>query len=211
MNSYKITAHMDGSGLYYDPSEPIHLDSLIAWVLAPKQGLRHLDRAGEPGLVRLPVKSSVINGSRVWHASALHPAGPTGESIWYWRKRLRQSRCELTTGAPNLTNGTYRDWQMPVPLLLARRMVGYVVGKRKDIRKCLDEVRYLGKKRAHGHGKVLRWEIEECEDDHSLVMDGRAMRWLPTPGGAREVRPIPPYWHPSGRVACCEVGDDWDD
>lgn len=207
MNSYKITFHLDGTGLYYDPNEPIHLDSLIAWVLAPKQGLRHLDRAGEPGLVRLPIKASRIHGRYIWHASALHPVGPTGESIWYWRKRFRQARCELTTGAPNLTNGTYRDWQMPVSLLLCRRMVAYVVGKRGDIRKALSEVRYLGKKRAHGHGKILSVDIEECDDDYSLVMEGKAMRWLPDPEGSRMVRPQPPYWHPSGRVACKNVGD----
>lgn len=207
MSYYRVTFHLDGSGIYYDPSEPIHLDALLAWVLAPKQGLRHIDRAIEPGMVRLPVHRSTINGAQVWHASALFPVGPTGESVWYWRKRFRQGRAELSTGAPNLTNGTYRDWQMPLPLLLVRRMVGYVHGGRKDIRKVLREVRYLGKKRAHGHGKVCGIDIEEVDVDYSLTMDGLAMRWLPDHNGIREVRPMPPYWHPMGRIRCCEVGE----
>lgn len=207
MSFYKITAHLDGSGLYYDPMEPPHLDALLAWALAPRQGIRHLDRSGTPDLVRLPVKASKINGHYIWHASALFPAGPTGEAIWYWRKRFRQARCELTSGAPNLTNGTYRDWQMPLPLLMCRKLVGYAHGKRKEIRKALNELRYIGKKRAHGHGKVLLWDVEEAPDDYSLTMDGRAMRWLPDPDGIREVRAQPPYWHSHGRVRCCDVGD----
>lgn len=208
-NCYRVTFHLDGSGIYFDPLEPIHLDALLAWHFAPLQDLRHLDRSVAPGDVRLPVVTSRINGHLVYHASALFPIGPTGESVWYWRKRFRTSRCELATGSPNITNGTYRDWQMPLPLLLCRRMVAYVRGPRREIRRALEGIRYLGKKRAHGHGKVLGFEIDQVDQDYSLVMDGRAMRWLPMPSGPRLTRPRPPYWHPMGRVECCEVGDEF--
>lgn len=206
-NCYRVIFHLDGSGLYYDPFEPPHLDAMMAWVLAPHQGIRHLDRGGIPSLVRLPIKSSLIHGAYVWHASALFPDGPTGEAIWYWRKRFRQGRAELTGGSPNLAQGTYRDWQMPLPMLMTRRLVGYVRGKRQDIRKCLEGIRYVGKKRAHGHGKVLGWDIQPMEQDYSLVKDGLAMRYLPDPRGIRMVRSQPPYWHHYGRIACCDVGD----
>jgi len=206
--NHKITFHLDGSGVYYDPNEPIHLDALLAWALAPHQGIRHLDRSTKPDLVRLPLMMTEINGHKVWRASALFPVGQTGESVWYWRKRFRQSRCEIATGSPNLTNGTYRDWQMPMPLLLCRRMVAYAAGSGKEIRRVLKkEIRYLGKKRAHGHGKIISIDVEPQDEDMSLVSSGRAMRWIPDPNGQRMVRPIPPYWHPHGAIRCCEIGD----
>lgn len=206
MSYYKVTCHLDGSGVYYDPHEPPHIDALMAWVLAPMQGIRHVDRSTPPSHVRLPIKSSVIDDSHVYHASALFPEGREGEAIWYWRKRFRQSRAELATGSPNLTMGTYRDWQMPLPLLMCHRLIGYVHGKRKEIRKCLEQIRYFGKKRAHGHGRVIRWEIEKVDHDWSLTKDGIAMRFLPDPDGVRMGRVEAPYWHPMGRVRVCEVG-----
>jgi len=206
MNSYQITFHLDGSGVYFDPAEPIHIDALVAWVLAPMQGIRHVDRSMPPYDVRLPIKQSEFCGRRVHHASALLPEGPRGESVWYWRKRFRQSRCEISTGAPNTQMGTYRDWQMPLPLLLCRRMVGYAVGHRKDLRKALKQIRYLGKKRAHGHGRVTGLEIDPTDQDQSLFLDGRSNRFLPHPEASRMVRIRPPYWHPHDAVPCAEIG-----
>lgn len=203
----RVIFRLDGSGLCMDPAEPIHLDALIAWSLAPHQGIRHLQRDdAAPTRVALPLMAGRIGGHEVWRASALLPVGPHGEAIWHWRKRLRQSRIDLTTGSPNLTNGTYRDWQMPMQLMLCRELHAYAVGSRREVRKALRDVRYLGRKRAHGLGRVSEIVVEEAEADLSWVRDGRAARWLPDPSGVRLVRPAPPYWHSAGRVPHCEVG-----
>lgn len=203
---FKVTFHLDGSGVCYDPNEPIHLDALIAWALAPRQNFRHLQRDELPGEINLPLNRRHIGGDWVWCASALMPEGVTAESMQYWRKRFRQGRAELTDGSPNLTNGTYRDWQMPVPLLLCHRLVAYASGSRTDVKKLLRDVRSLGKKRAHGHGQVIRMDFDEVDTDRSIFVDDVAARWLPDTSGTRLVRPRPPYWHPHGRVRCCEVG-----
>src|SRR5690606_9511163 len=150
-----------------------------------------------------------VGDTWVWRASALMPDGPQAESVWMWRKRFRRDRAHLTAGSPNLQMGTYRDWQTALPLLLCHRLVAYASGSRRHVRKALREVRYLGKKRAHGHGRVIGIEIEEVGEDRSITIDGRAVRWLPDPRGIRMVRPHPPYWHPSGTVRCCEIGDPW--
>lgn len=203
----KITFHLDGTGLIYDPAEPIHVDDLLAWDLAPRQGApRDLTRADVPTDLRLPLKRSMINGSRVWHASALFPEGETGETVQFWRQRLRVNRIELTQGSPNTTNGQYRDWQMPINLLLVHRLVGYACGDRREVLKVLRRIPYLGKKRAHGWGKVVGVDVERIDEDWSLARDGEAMRYLPHPDGARLVRPAPPYWNPQGRVRCLDVG-----
>jgi hypothetical protein len=206
---FKVTFHLDGSGVLYDPAEPIHLDDLLCWVLAPMQypGRENLTRDAVPeGGVRLPLRSSVIHGERVWHASALFPEGPTGEDLRFWRKRFRQSRADLATGAPVIDNGTWRDWNMPLGPKLITRLSAYASGSRSDCKKLLKQVRYLGKKRAHGYGRILSMDLEETPEDWSLVKDGLAMRWLPDPDGVRMVRPAPPYWNRHGRVRCGEVG-----
>lgn len=204
---FKVAFHLDGSGIYYDPLEPIHLDALLAWVLAPFHCKRHdLTRDDSPEHVPLPLLQSRVDGIEVWHASALFPEGPQGEGLHYWRCRFRQGRADLTRGSPNLTNGPYRDWNMPVPLTLCTRMVAYASGNRKECKSILRHVRHLGKKRAHGHGRILDIQLDETPEDCSLVKDGRAMRFLPDPRGTRLCRVRPPYWNSVDRVRCCEVG-----
>lgn len=204
----KITFHLDGTGVYYDPAEPIMLDALLAVELVNKQfGHRHLTRDDVPDDVTLPLLRAHFGDEWVWRASALFPDDDTIETVRHWRCRFRQDRAPgLTRGSPNLTNGVYRDWNMPVPLLLCRSLVGYASGNRKEVKRVLKRIKALGKKRAHGYGKVVSVDVERIEDDRSLVWGGVAMRWLPLPGGVRIGRPRPPYWSPIGAVACCEIG-----
>ena len=204
---FKVIINLDGRGLLYDPNEPLHLDALLAWTLAPRQGLNVPSRSERPADVRLPLVRQRFGGTWVWRASAIMPDDAGGEDLRFWRKRFRSSRVDITEGSPNLTNGPYRDWNMPMPVFLARRMVAYASGSRKRVKKALKEVKYLGRKRSMGYGKITGMEFERMEEDYSLMRDGVAQRWLPDADGPRLVRPRPPYWHPMGRVQCCEVGD----
>jgi len=206
--NFKIVFHLDGSGVYVDPNEPIHLDALLTWSLAPRLGIHgDLPRDRRPEPVPLPLNRRDIGGHWLYAASALFPDGPQGEDLQFWRKRFRQNRAELSTGSPNLTNGTYRDWNAPMPIMLLRRMVAYASGSRNECKRLLRDVQYLGKKRAHGYGKVIGIELDEMEHDWSIVRNGIATRWLPDESGTRLVRLRPPYWNSVDRVMCCEVGD----
>lgn len=204
----KITFHLDGSGLYYDFNEPTHLDALMAWAIAPYHcQQRHITRDDLPEHVPLPLyRHDCGNGNWVWCASALFPDGQVEETLRFWRKRFRQNRIELTRGSPNLTNGIYRDWNMPMPLLLTHRMIAYARGDRREVLKALRRVQYLGKKRAHGLGKVVSVEVERIDEDRSITWQGAAMRWLPDDTGTRMVRLRPPYWNRHERIRCGEVG-----
>ncbi len=206
--NFKVIFQLDGCGMYYDRNEPIHLDALLAWALAPMQSAtQNLGRSDPPDDIQLPLLRSIINGSQIWHASALFPEQDESETYRFWRKRFRQQRIELTTGNVILTNGVYREYNMPVSLLLVPKMIAYASGNCKEVKRILKKhIKSLGKKRAYGYGKVVSIECEETPDDWSLVKDGRAMRWLPEPAGTRPVRPAPPYWNNIGRVNCLEVG-----
>lgn len=206
----KITFHLDGTGIYYDPAEPLMLDGILAAALCRF----HVHgeppaRDEEPFDVPLPVKKWKIGGTWGWCASALFPDGETAESLQFWRKRFRQNRVELTQGSANLTNGPYRDWNMPLPLLLAPRMVAYAFGEMGRVRRELRRsIKHIGKKRAHGRGAVVQINVDEIPEDWSLRKGNAAMRWIPDVKGTRIVRPRPPYWSVVGAVRCCDVGGE---
>jgi CRISPR type IV-associated protein Csf3 len=209
INNLKITFNLDGTGVYYDPSEPIHLDALLAWALMPfhrDNGSQAPTRNEEPFDVPLPLDKWEINEAWGWKASALFPEGVTADSLQYWRKRFRQSRIELTQGSPNLQNGVYREYNVPLPLLLCHKMVAYAVGDRGRIDQILRKhIKYLGKKNAYGKGKVLSVSTEVVDFDYSMWYNGNPMRWLPDDNGIRKVRVRPPYWNNCDRVLCGEI------
>ncbi|MBI5056977.1 MAG: hypothetical protein HZB61_10225 [Nitrospirae bacterium] len=203
----KITFHLDGTGLYYDPSEPIHLDALLAWGLAPFHCKGEPPgRDEEPFDIPLPLAKWHMNGTWGWKASALFPDGDTADALQFWRKKFRQSQIELTKGSPSLTNGVYREYNTPLPLLLCKSMIAFAVGDAGRVRHILKKhVRYLGKKRVYGKGAVISIDVETIEQDYSMEKDGVKMRWLPLADAPRLVRPRPPYWNNCGKVRCCEV------
>lgn len=206
----QITIQLDGSGVYYDRREPLHLDSLLAAMLCRwHTSGEPPTRDEEPTDISLPLDRWCLNGAWGWKASALFPEGETAETLAYWRKRFREHRADTISpdASPNLTNATYRAWNMPLPLLLCHSLVGWCIGDRRAVRRALKDLRYIGKKRAHGHGRVIGVDVERNDDDYSMWRDGCAQRWLPAMDGSRLVRPRPPYWSMIGRVQCHEVGD----
>lgn len=206
--NFKITFNLDGCGIYYDINEPLHLDALLAFALAPFQTQQtDIGRDDQPDDIQLPLMRSSVRGHSIWHASALFPVQQGGETLRFWRKKFRQNCIELTSGSPNLQSGIYREYNMPVPLLLAPQMIAYGSGDRGETQHILRRhIKSLGKKRAYGYGKVTSIACEEIHEDLSLIADGIAMRWLPSPDGIRQVRPAPPYWNNIGKVSSCEVG-----
>lgn len=208
----KITFELDGSGVAFDYSEPVHLDSLLAWVLRPYKVGKHagaMNRQDEIDEMSLPLASTTINGVSIWKASAVLPESVSPETLVYWRKKFRLNRVELTSGSPNIQNATYREYNQPLPLILTRRMIAYAcVFDRKYIRHQLKRVKYIGKKAAQGHGKVIDVQAERVDYDWSVVKDGIAMRYYPSPDGWKMVRPKPPYWSRYQVVKSLVPGDE---
>lgn len=206
--NFKVIFHLDGTGVCYYPNDPIHLDALLAWTLAPIHcKKKDITRDDEPEYIPLPLLKQSIGDTWVWQASAVFPDGETGEGLQFWRKKFRQSRVDWIKGSPNLTQGIYREWNTPMPILLCNKMFAYASGNRKRTRKLLSKIKSIGNKRAYGFGKITAIECVENADNRSIIHDGRAMRWLPKANGARMVRPQPPYWNNTGKTPCCEVGE----
>lgn len=210
---FKIVFELDGSGIIWDENSPIMLDSLVAYALRPfKTKQRHLTRDDAPDDFNLPFAMWKHGNSRGWCASALFLDGEIDKTIEYWRKRFRLSFAPgLIEGSPNLSNGKYRDYNVPMQKILCNNLVAYGYGNRKSIQRELRRsLKYLGKKKAYGFGRIEHIDSEYIDKDASLVRDGKAMRWLPDLNGLRMVRTFPPYWHPHNVVNCCEIGDEYD-
>lgn len=212
MNDVKIIFTLDGTGIAYNPGEPIHLDALVDWILRPLKlgssgGCMNADDPVSE--INLPfAKHDCGNGAWVWKASALFPDGDF-ETLIYWRKKFRQARADITKGSPNLQNATYREYNTPLPVKLCRTLTAYAVTfDRGDLQKMLrQKLKYLGKKRSIGLGKIVSVDVENVDYDWSIAKTGFATRYLPHPDGLKVVRPRPPYWNIHHRTNCLVAGD----
>jgi hypothetical protein len=208
MDNLRVTFILDGSGVYYDPAEPIHLDSLLVRASVPHHAPGHVPtRDEEPDDIPIPLARWHIAGQWGWKASAIFPDGVTASAMQHWRKKFRTGRIHLTNGSPNLTNATWREYNEAMPLLLCHSMVAWCVGeRRKVLRELRRSVTHLGRKASMGKGRVNAILVDRVDEDWSILREGRAQRWLPAAGAPRRCRPRPPYWNNVGRIATCEVG-----
>ena len=199
---------MDGTGVIMHPYNPVHLDSLLAWTLCPGHLIdKGLERNEVPAIQRLPLGEWHIDGYWGWHASALF-IDNGAESLQYWRKKFRTNRIQLTKDSPNLMSGKYREYNIPMPLILCDTITAYALGSRKRIAQLLKRIKFIGQKGAYGKGLVVDTEVVVIEKDLSLIKDGKAMRFLPQKNGSRFGRILPPYWNATERVKTCYVGEE---
>lgn len=100
--------------------------------------------------------------------------------------------------------GLSKGYRIPSELVHLRddTMTFYAVGDAEQVRDLLACIHYLGKRRGVGHGKIVRWEVEQIDawEGFPVLREGRPIRPLPLdwPGlgeHRREFRvPSPPYW-----------------
>ena len=208
----KITFELDAEGVLLDPFCPIHFDTLLDWCLSPMNRTQGVPARHEaPEEIRLPLGTWHLGGVWGWCTSALFPVdADVQEEIRYIRKKVRTNRLSLTTGTLNLKSGQTREWNLPLTLQHVRILEAWCLGEKQRFERLLiKNLRYLGKKRHRGLGRIEDIMVEECQQDWSVIRDGRAQRWLPDRNGLREVRVRPPYWNLTDRVLCCEVGDEY--
>lgn len=212
--NFKVTLELDGRGVYYNPFEPPHLDDILHSILIRLNGLtRGLQRDEIPDEIGIPLMQTMYKGYKIWNGSALFPEGDTFETLEYFRKKYPLNRLDLTTGTVNLSSGAQREYNQPLPLLCAPRLVAYASGNRKEVQRLLRKhLTGIGKHRAIGKGRIAGTcnavSCVEIEPNWSLVKDGKAQRYLPDEHGFRTVRVRPPYWNIVDRVSCCDVGDE---
>lgn len=215
-----VTAYLQG-GVVSDPWLP--LDGMLAFRLIVREyaGWPEGELAGEclyttlgRSLPMLPL-ATVTDGPFTYHHCSFAEWGqPYAEGRDYWHK-LNDDGLFLDLLSPRVKRifelgGRYKTKHMPLYYRVAPWVRWYVVGDAAALRDLLHSVKWLGKHKAAGWGRVRRWEVTPAEADYSLWRDGVPQRSIPiTPaihqlGGLRRMhwgyRPF--YYEACNQTLC---------
>lgn len=110
------------------------------------------------------------------------------------------------------SEGAEKSYDLPLFLRLTSRIDWFAMGDRQTIECIVSDISGIGKKRSHGYGQVVRWEVQEIAEDWSLVRDGGLMKPVPTETLTMLGLPLshnimrwgykPPAWLPENKLLC---------
>ena len=153
-----------------------------------------------------------------WAATCCQPIGEHRTEVRYRHHQLDHTAVATLTGqelpvAMPGDQGRYRSRRMPLIVTICTAVTWSAVGDPVHVRRLLQPIASIGKKRSHGEGTVTAWEITVTDRDPweaaHLHRDGTLGR--PTPAACLpcdlRTSPLalagvrPPYMHPSRRTA----------
>lgn len=187
------------------PWHALGLDALLMAAVALRENLPPLGWGQEPADIPIPVAKSACG--RLYLASSSLFERDTHEKRWITKRfPIAEAQClgEPALRRVNLAGGLSKNYRLPLETFHTKgdAITWYALGEAEPIRALLRLVRYLGKKRSVGNGRVTRWEVVACEpwDGFPVLRQGRPLRPLPLdwPGlGEHRIdyRVLaPPYW-----------------
>lgn len=182
----RITAHLEREIAL--PSGSLAIDALLAAAVALRDNMPPAFTSAEVTPIEIPVRRepegrfhlasfSVVGG---WDAHGLRWVNrrfPVAEAQAFGDAKLRRIQ---------ITGGPCKSYRLPLHTAWAANdvLTWWVVGNASEIRALLGLVRYLGKRRAVGYGRVARWDVEPCE----------AWPGFPVLQDGQPLRPLPPDW-----------------
>lgn len=209
----RITAWLQ-CGVISDPALP--LDGLIYALLHRRQfGEQTATAPGEAiengnSGVTMPFARVNEHGPDWYYAASWAQwNGAVAEGHDHWNKRLDLGLSDLIDFGPRkarfeFASGRYKSYHMPVFYRHAISVDWYVRGLKDELENLLRFATHLGKKTSQGFGSVLRWQVEEIEDDWSVRnAAGELVRAIPGERGVL-IGFRPSYWLPKNQ-ALCEV------
>jgi len=225
----RIRAHL-ASGIAQAAPWGIALDGLLAAELwadikttrrsngHPTPGLLEVD---DPEDLPLPLARCCRPESGLWHwaATCAYPEGKPQHlppDVRHWTGRLDHRGVEqLTTGLPAVVSdrqGRYRARLMPLLVTPCAAVVWTAIGDPDRVQQILGGITAIGKKRSHGEGHVLAWEVTpapELDPWRAAHLHPDRTLGRPTPahcltghagvtdGGRGTAGLRPPYMHPA--------------
>lgn len=205
MTPLHVVAHLQGQ--IAAQSTGIMLDALLQHAEATRRGLSPLDRLVR-GPSDLPIPLARSECGRVNLCSAGLTNHEEHELRWK-NRRAPIAEMQMLAGPKlkriNITGGANRSYRIPLDTThVEGDAIGwFATGAVGAVRELLGWVGYLGHRRAVGLGRVVRWDVIECEpwDGFPVLRDGLPLRPLPVdwPGlrddAERALRCLrPPYW-----------------
>jgi hypothetical protein len=206
----RVTADLsDAISLTYGT---IALDALLASLYAMVQ---HLPPMTTPEVLPLPLAREP--GGKFDLASFAVAQFDRHDSTHFHKQfPHREAKHHSRLKRADMTAGINKSHRIPLSMGYPadQRLTWWCVGDQAGIEDLLQYCHHIGKKRAHGMGRVLRWDVAECEpwdDGFPVVMGGMALRPLPPdwPGlvepDVRMSRLTYPYWPTAPGQMLCAV------
>lgn len=110
------------------------------------------------------------------------------------------------------SEGAEKSYDLPLFLRLTPRIDWFAVGDRQAIENIVYDISGIGKKRSHGYGQIVRWEVKTTAEDWSLVREETLMKPIPTQAFNLLGLPLshnimkwgnkPPMWLPENKTLC---------
>lgn len=190
----------------------IHLDGLLSAACLSLYA-SVIDGAIDRYVVPLPLVLAWVSpaGDPLWLATEMRPIGEWRAGAAYLHSRYPTDRAELAKRQAVLTAaGRYKDTRLPLAITLAERIEGWCIGDRAAVAGLLARVQNIGRKAAHGRGRVLAWSVQPAPDiTEADILDRRnvPVEYLASRGisiDGRRLAPrlgwTPPYWHAASQA-----------
>ncbi len=217
MRSILIKAHLSTQLCGNSPL----LDSLLEYMLSVQLGMQYTVSRDRPLLeenkIELPLSQYDFGENQYfWKVSDPIISNPLSVSVEYIQKKFESSSSLLV--APEnrksilTASGPYKAKRVPISVRNITQIAWFAHGDKKEIKNILSRVSSVGKHINIGYGKIYKWEVEECEEDFSviannkilmktipleLISEFKANSWAASYGSFK-----PPYWHPDNY---CEI------
>ena len=197
---------------------PVHLDSLLAFVLFSRSSIVPPTRETPLEQLRdceLPLARVETRGARITMCTSMLVGGAARSLTYQTRRRDAEDVDRLARSfCPSMGPG--RERLRRIPLVEASEVRFRGVGDVAEVASIVRHVRHLGKERGAGHGRVLEWSWRTVDDvdPAQVLLDGQgaALRHLPlewcreTDGRTGLAAVEQPYWHPGRQRAAVLVG-----
>ena len=162
-----VTAHMAEPVVTTDAV--IHLDGVLAWG-AFRAYERRRDRPPLPPMTSaacvdftIPLATWRFGDVWGWCASAAQWPVQTIRSTEYVRRKPPEHEYKQYTSAGryDIALGPAKAHNKPITTSFCRTLTWYALGDRDAVAALLRDVTAIGKLVGHGHGVVMRWEVDE--------------------------------------------------
>lgn len=196
----------------------LHLDSIISY-LCFRDALDELfynlptERTIKTSNLSLPIKKT----NDVYHASI----GIYGGNIRLYNDKLYKRFTDKQThkltkkqqkGRIKTNQGHFKDFKINMPMLITNEITFYANADKKELKRLLQHLTYIGKKTSIGSGRVHDIKITETKEDYSFFKDNKIMRFIPAAfkiplaSGMSFQKSTykPPYWDKTN-IAMCYV------
>ena len=216
MTPLQITAYMANGIAVYDDWSPA-LEGLIVFELLKSKQLlipnpSEDDARATMSMIKGEIPLAMWEG--LFKCSAPIYQYVTEETTKYRKRWEPDGKVAWGKRKPKFSTseGPEKSYDLPLFLRLTSRIDWFAVGDRDRIQSLLNDVHGIGKKRSHGYGQVVRWEVHEIDDDWSIVKDGQLMKPIPleifkTFGlnffhDLANWGYVPPAWLPGNKTLC---------